>query len=201
MAESGSTLSPIQPQGISVEEKKRFLLGSALPAMTSYTSRFICGIVGVVEHRTGRHLGSALRCMLKDRPAILTALHVIQTAVNEPHGFAVSAGYGSPFFQVHGDVNVDSVGDLAVYFLPDLRPHEFAIEYAQAGMATEAGTAAETVDPRGLSGSPVWRIGISGRTRREWKAQDSLLVGVVTQWRPQEMVLIATSTDLLPQTW
>ena len=53
----------------------------------------------------------------------------------------------------------------------------------------------------GLSGSPVWRIGVSGQSSGEWKPSDSLLVGILTQWRPDEKVLIATSTAKLPPSW
>lgn len=265
MTEIQSTQASIASNGISLEEKKRFLASEALPAMAEFTFPYVCSIIGLLDQQTGCHLGSGLRCALNGRPAILTALHVIQRAIAEPRGFAISAGYGRPPFPVRGDVNVDPIGDVAACFLPqdypdeglafwpsdrvdrersrlttdylfvhgfpgsqsyssqhlkamvskslpcgamqrldnlppDLTPSEFAIEYAPPGMATEAGTSAEAVDPHGLSGSPVWRIGISGRTRREWKAQDSLLVGVVTHWRPQQNILIATSAERLPET-
>ena len=59
----------------------------------------------------------------------------------------------------------------------------------------------DVVDPHGLSGSPVWRIGVSGRSSRDWSPNDSLLVGIVTQWHPDEKVLIATSTEKLPAIW
>jgi hypothetical protein len=52
-----------------------------------------------------------------------------------------------------------------------------------------------------LSGSPVWRIGVSGRSSRDWKPGDSLLVGILTRWHPGEKVLIATSTEKLPTNW
>lgn len=84
---------------------------------------------------------------------------------------------------------------------PDLEPFQFAIEYDPQGMIDETGVAGDLVDPHGLSGSPVWRIGVSGRSRRDWRPSDSLLVGIVTQWRPDEKVLIATSADRLPPDW
>lgn len=81
---------------------------------------------------------------------------------------------------------------------PNLQPFQFALEYDPVGMVNETGAGQDLVDPRGLSGSPVWRIGVSGRSSREWKPSDSLLVGILTQWRPDEKVLIATSTATLP---
>lgn len=78
---------------------------------------------------------------------------------------------------------------------------QFAVEYDPAGLVSEIHAAPELVDPHGLSGSPVWRIGVSGRSPREWKAADSLLVGVLTRWAPAEKVLIATSTKKLPSRW
>jgi hypothetical protein len=84
---------------------------------------------------------------------------------------------------------------------PNLQPFQFAIEYDPAGMVNEIGAAQELVDPYGLSGSPVWRIGVSGRPSSEWRPSDSLLVGILTQWRPEEKVLIATSTEKLPSSW
>jgi len=84
---------------------------------------------------------------------------------------------------------------------PNLQPSQFAIEYDPVGMVNETGAAQDLVDPHGLSGSPVWRIGVSGRSWREWQPTDSLLVGILTQWRPDEQVLIATSTQQLPPSW
>ena len=83
----------------------------------------------------------------------------------------------------------------------DLAPTQFAIEYDPAGMSDPAGTMQTPVDPHGLSGSPVWRIGASGRSAHLWEPDDSLLVGVVTQWRPDRNVLVATSVSEVPPDW
>jgi hypothetical protein len=83
----------------------------------------------------------------------------------------------------------------------DLRQHQFAIDYDPAGMVNETGVTEDLVDPHGLSGSPVWRIGVSGRSSRAWSPSDSLLVGVLTHWRPDEKVLVATSAKKLPPEW
>jgi hypothetical protein len=257
--------STTESHDLSIQEKEAFVR-TALSAMARHTFGFICSVIGVSDPTTGRHYGSALRCKLNGRRAILTALHVIEEAKKEPLGFAISTCYGEPPYVVHGAVNIDSLADMAVYFLPndypcpdaafwpsgridrsldkmatdylflhgfpgttsypsrllggvvskslpygamqrlenlprDLEPFQFAVEYDPAGMANETGAAQDLVDPHGLSGSPVWRIGVSGRSSAEWKPSDSLLVGILTQWRPDEMVLIATSTEKLPPSW
>jgi hypothetical protein len=250
---------------LSLQEKEAFLR-IALADMAKHTFTFICSVIGVWDETLGRHCGSALRCNLNGRRAILTAHHVITEAASAPLGLAVSTAYGTPPYLVHGPVNIDPIADLAVYFLPDdypcsdaafwpserierspeklatdylflhgfpgktsrpsrllggviskslpygamqrldnvpthLRPFEFAVEYDPVGMANEKGMSQDAVDPHGLSGSPVWRIGVSGRSSREWRPEDSLLVGVLSQWHPEKAVLIATSTDRIPATW
>jgi hypothetical protein len=251
--------------GLSFQEKEAFVR-TALASMAEHTFGFVCSVIGVSDSRMGRHYGSALRCMLNGRRAILTALHVIEAAKNEPLGLALSTGFGEPPYVVHGAVNIDPIADLAVYFLPadypcpeesfwpsaridhsldklatdylflhgfpgkasypsrllggvvskslpygamqrlenlppNLQPYQFAVEYDPVGMVNETGAIQDLVDPHGLSGSPVWRIGVSGHSSREWKPSDSLLVGILTQWRPDEKVLIATTTKKLPPTW
>lgn len=252
-------------RGLSLQQKEAFIR-RALPRLAQHTFPFVSSILGVVDQATGRHFGSALRCRLDGRRAILTAFHVIDAARKDPLGLAISTGYGKPPYIVDGSVNIDPVADLAVYFLPadypcadeeffppsridrsrdrlstdylfvhgfpgtsgypsrlldgiinqslpygamqrlenlpqDLQPWQFAIGYDPVGMANEMGTAADLVDPHGLSGSPVWRIGVSGRTTLEWEPENCLLVGILTQWRPDERVLIATSTEKLPSDW
>jgi hypothetical protein len=254
------------PSCLSIEEKRQFVI-STLPKMAEHTFPFLCSVIGIWNANTGRHLGSALRCILQGKRAILTAHHVVQEARSEPGGFAISAGYGRKPFVVSGPINIDPLADLAVYFLPqdypddrdlafwprertdrertrlatdylflhgfpgdqsyssqilqgvvsrslpygamqridnlpgDLNRFQFAIEYDPAGMSDSAGVAQTPVDPHGLSGSPVWRIGASGRPARLWRPEHSLLVGVVTQWRPEQKVLVTTSIAAVPPDW
>ena len=49
----------------------------------------------------------------------------------------------------------------------------------------------------GLSGSPVWRLGASGMSSRQWTPECSRLVGVITNWNSEDRVLIATSASKL----
>jgi len=250
---------------LSLQEKEPLVRG-ALPALAQHTFGFICSVIGLSSPKMGQHCGSALRCKLNGQRAILTALHVIEKAKQEPLGLALSTGYGEPPYVVQGAVNIDPIADLAVYFLPadypcpeerfwpsaridhgleklatdylflhgfpgkrshsspllggvvstslpygamqrldnlppNLQPYQFAVEYDPIGMVNETGATQDLVDPHGLSGSPVWRIGVSGRSSGEWEPSDGLLVGVLTQWRPHEKVLIATSTEKLPPNW
>lgn len=250
-------------QGLSLQQKEKFIRG-ALPAMAQHTFRYICCVIGIPSPQMGRHYGTALRCILNGRRAILTALHVIEAARKEPNGLAISTGYGEPPYVVHGEVNIDPIADLAVYFLPDdypdksfwpstridrsldklgtdylflhgfpgttsyssrllrgvvskslpygamqrlenlppnLRPFQFAVEYDPIGMVSETGVAEDLIDPHGLSGGPVWRIGVSGKSSGDWKPTDCLLVGTLAEWHPDKKVLIATSTEKLPPSW
>lgn len=80
----------------------------------------------------------------------------------------------------------------------DMEPFQFAMDFDPANMLGPDGKQAEWLDPRGLSGSPVWRIGASGQKVDAWKPELSLLVGVVTAWRPDEKLLLATkAADIL----
>jgi len=246
--------------------KEQFILSTIRP-MAEYTFPFLSSIVGIQEPKVGEqepkvgeHVGTGLRAMVNGRRAVLTAEHVIREALKYPSGFALSAGYGRKPFIVSGNVGLDSVRDLAIYYLPadfpydrpgigfwpedriqrtteridtdylfvhgfpasrsrflhlveglasrslpygamqrldvpDLQAHEFAVEFDPKGIRPADGPKGESVvDPHGLSGSPVWRIGISGRSRNEWSPELSLLVGCVTQWSPERGILIATSS-------
>ena len=108
-------------QVLSLQEKEEFIR-RALSRMAPYTFGFICSVLGVCDSKTGRHYGTALRCKLNGRRAILTALRVIEEARKEPLGLALSTGYGERPYVVHGAVNIDPIADLAVYFLPEDYP-------------------------------------------------------------------------------
>ena len=116
------------PRSLSVEGKKLFIL-STLTKMAEHTFPFLCSVIGIQNAKTGRHIGSALRCILQGKRAILTAEHVIREARSNPADFAISAGYGRPPFVVHGPVNIDSVADLAVYFLPQDYPDDSGVAF------------------------------------------------------------------------
>jgi hypothetical protein len=78
-----------------------------------------------------------------------------------------------------------------------MAPYQFALDFDPANMLSPDGRPAEWLDPRGLSGSPVWRIGASGQKVDAWKPELSLLVGVVTTWLPDEKLLLATKAGPL----
>ena len=81
----------------------------------------------------------------------------------------------------------------------DLQPFQFAVDFDPANMHLPQGGIAEFIDPHGLSGSPVWRIGISGRSAADWKPELSRVIGFVTQWRPTERLLLTSSASMVPE--
>jgi hypothetical protein len=246
-----------------LEDKIRFALSTVRP-MAEYTLPYVASVIGVLDGgQRGDHVGSGLRCALRGRRALVTALHVIDKAMTYP-AVAVSAGYGLPPELVHGEVVQDEAADLAVYFLPeghaastrrvafwpedridsgrdrlatdyllvhgfpcvrsafspqtpgivskslpygvmqrlegvpdDLRPIEFALDFDPRQIRVEGGEPGELPDPHGLSGAPVWRIGVSGRSVKDWTPDWSLLVGIVTQWHKDAEILVATSATRL----
>jgi hypothetical protein len=74
---------------------------------------------------------------------------------------------------------------------------EFAMDYDPLNMQLETGGSIELVEPPGLSGSPVWRIGAAGHRPDEWAPERALLVGVVTRWEKDKKVLLATEARAL----
>lgn len=106
-------------------------------------------------------------------------------------------------------------------FVPDdlLKSHQFAINFDPKGVVPieqqgNAGTSSgydlsgliadgpappgqKPLEPFGLSGSPVWRIGGAGRAVRDWNPSWSQLVGVVTHWDQKEGVHIASHASLI----
>ena len=76
----------------------------------------------------------------------------------------------------------------------NLEPCQFAMYFDPHGMRLDSGQPLDGFpDPHGLSGSPVWRIGASGRPAKDWIPDWSLLVGIVTQWRTGDEILVATN--------
>lgn len=79
----------------------------------------------------------------------------------------------------------------------DIQNFQFAMDFDPENMLAPDGRRADWLDPHGLAGSPVWRIGASGRRADTWSPELSLLVGIVTQWRPVERILVATKCSAL----
>ena len=59
-------------------------------------------------------------------------------------------------------------------------PPGFGINFSPAGM--QPGPPAWAANPRGLSGSPVWRLGLSGNRRETWSTEDCRLAGIVIEY-------------------
>jgi Trypsin-like peptidase domain len=79
----------------------------------------------------------------------------------------------------------------------DLRAHEFAMDYDPRNMLLTPGMTADFVDPSGLSGSPVFRIGAYQVAASEWRPSNARLVGIVTRWNHDKRVLLATGAAQL----
>jgi hypothetical protein len=79
----------------------------------------------------------------------------------------------------------------------DIQGFQFAMDFDPENMLDPEGRRADWLEPSGLSGCPVWRIGASGRRADTWSPDRSLLVGVVTQWRSVERLLLATKCSAL----
>jgi hypothetical protein len=75
----------------------------------------------------------------------------------------------------------------------DLAPFQFALNFDPRNIRVDPQETPDLLpDPRGLSGSPVFRIGASGRSIKDWSPEWSQLVGLVTQWRQDSEILVAT---------
>lgn len=79
----------------------------------------------------------------------------------------------------------------------DMKPFQFAMDFDPKNVRLLAGTGDPWPDPRGLSGSPIWRIGAAGRSIGEWSPDDAQLVGVMTQWRPDHHLLVASTAAVI----
>lgn len=77
------------------------------------------------------------------------------------------------------------------------QPHEFAMDYDPGNMLLDLGGSADFVEPPGLSGCPVFRIGASGIAPEQWSPERSMIVGVVTRWNHEKRVLLATGAGSL----
>ena len=79
----------------------------------------------------------------------------------------------------------------------DVRADEFAMDYDPNNMLLTSGTTADFADPRGLSGSGVFRIGAYREAPDKWRPENARLVGIVTRWNPDKRVLLATGVEEL----
>jgi hypothetical protein len=76
--------------------------------------------------------------------------------------------------------------------------YQFAVNFDDSATRIDGPMTGNGVpDPHGLSGSPVWRIGASGHPAKDWSPERAKLVGVLTQWRPTDRVLVATRASRL----
>ena len=79
---------------------------------------------------------------------------------------------------------------------PGLSDFQFAINFEPRNMYSHSAERVDSCpDPSGMSGSPVFRIGISGRNPLEWTPEFSRLVGFMTRWDRDLGILIATKVS------
>jgi hypothetical protein len=83
----------------------------------------------------------------------------------------------------------------------EIGPNQFALDFDPGNMSNASSGSEFAIDPHGLCGSPVWRIGVSGHSAADWKPEWSLVVGFLTQWRPDDKLLIATRASQLLAHW
>lgn len=76
-------------------------------------------------------------------------------------------------------------------------PDNFALDFQPSHLKHPDGVDAARLDPHGLSGSPVWRIGVAGIPVNQWSPACAKLVGVLTEWRPEEHLLVGVTADCL----
>jgi hypothetical protein len=116
------------------------------------------------------------------------------------HGFPGVRSFASPM--IAGIANkslpygaMQRIDDLPV----GLEPWQFALNFDPRNIeAGPGGTPDFLPDPHGLSGSPVFRIGLSGGSAKDWSPELTRFVGVVTQWmQDAELILAVGASELV----
>ena len=72
-----------------------------------------------------------------------------------------------------------------------------ALDYSAKGMINPDGSAADPVEPYGLSGSALWKLNIAGTSAKKWSPDKAKIVGVVTVWDDKYDCLIATRIEFI----
>lgn len=80
---------------------------------------------------------------------------------------------------------------------PDLRTYQFAIHYEANGGIPGEPRGEGWLDPKGMSGAPVFRVGGFDAPVSGWSPDRSRLVGVLTGWDQEGQFLIATGIQRL----
>lgn len=76
-----------------------------------------------------------------------------------------------------------------------VRPFQFAVDFDESNFFKDTGDPSDFVDPHGMSGCPVWRIGVSGRSAQSWLPEHCRLVGIASKWRRAEKILVITASS------
>lgn len=109
------------------------------------------------------------------------------------HGFPA---IGSQLSRSGGDVVSRSLPYGAMRREDDLpeyiAPFQFAMNFDPMNLQGPELDTVGCIEPRGLSGCPIWRIGASGTPVDQWAPELSLAVGILTRWVPEDRMLVAT---------
>lgn len=77
--------------------------------------------------------------------------------------------------------------------LPSSLPSfEFALDFDPSNFLDADGNAFEWLDPHGMSGSPVFRLGLHGQPSSDWTPAHSKAIGILTKWLPDDKLIVAT---------
>lgn len=96
--------------------------------MAEYTLPHLASVIGIVDSQTGQHVGSAIRCRVREQNVVVTAAHVVRQARRDYPGLAISAGYGRPPCRVGEETFLDEASNLAFIVTPPDYPSE-GLEY------------------------------------------------------------------------
>lgn len=81
----------------------------------------------------------------------------------------------------------------------DLALSQFALDYEPTNLQSVGDAPDPWQRPHGLSGSPVWRIGLLESGADDWDPSQAQLGGILTQWRPKEHLLVGSLASCLSQ--
>jgi hypothetical protein len=73
----------------------------------------------------------------------------------------------------------------------------FALHYPEGELHDENGAVASLPDPRGMSGSPVWRLNLDWSRPDQWTPEAATVCGVLIDWDDKAFAIAATSLPVV----
>ena len=98
------------------------------------------------------------------------------------HGFPCAGSHASPGRIENNSFSYGAMEMIGADRLSILESFQFPMYFPEGAMVDDSGTVAQGLNPHGLSGSPVWRIGVSRGSALTWSPDQARLVGVITHW-------------------